>query len=118
MYQEAIAEFREAESSSGQKDLSAALLAHAYAVSGRRDEAKRILGDLTDSPKYPHVKHLYLAWVHLGLGNRDGAIEELEAALSKRETDLTEIDVEPYWDPLRTDPRFQNVVRRVGLSPD
>ena len=59
-----------------------------------------------------------MAWVHLGLGDRDKAIEELEAALPIRESDLTEINVEPHWDPLRTDPRFQNVVRRVGLSPD
>ncbi len=54
----------------------------------------------------------------MGLGDRDKAIEELKAALSKRETDLTEINVEPYWAPLRSDPRFQDVVRRVGLSPD
>lgn len=107
MYQEAIAEFKEAETSAGIKDRSAALLAHAYAVTGRRDEAKRILDELTHSPKYPHVKHLYVAWVHLGLGDKDRAIEEIKAALPKRESDLGEINVEPYWDPLRTDPRFQ-----------
>jgi TolB-like protein/DNA-binding winged helix-turn-helix (wHTH) protein len=58
-----------------------------------------------------------LAILHSRLGERDKAIESLERAYSQRELALTEIAIEPAFDDLRTSPRFQSLLRRVGLAP-
>ncbi|HWY57103.1 MAG TPA: winged helix-turn-helix domain-containing protein [Terriglobales bacterium] len=63
-----------------------------------------------------YVKDLYLALFHVRLGELDAAFQSLESAYTKHETELIFLNVDPQWDVVRSDPRFQNLVRRVGLQ--
>ena len=116
MYDEAIAAYYEAERLSG--ELWARVeLAHAYAVSGRRDEAEIILKDLTGQPERNNVSPYQLSIIYAGLGETDHAFEWLEKAYKQRNHGLVELKVEPMLDSLRSDPRFQDLLRRVGFTP-
>jgi len=113
---EAIPEYRKAvELSEGDTDPTAAL-AHAYASIGRRAEAEKILRELERQSKSSYVSPYMLATIYAGLGDKEKAFEFLEKAYRERSSDL------PYFlkadlriDNLRADPRFQDLLRRVGL---
>ena len=113
---EAIPEYQKAvELSGGDTDPTAAL-AHAYAASGRRPDAEKILSDLLRQSKTNYVSPYMIATIYAGLGDKDRAFEFLERAHQERSPDI------PYFlkadlrlDTLRSDPRFQNLLRRVGL---
>ena len=91
------------------------LLAHAFAVSGNRDEARRLLRELTDQQSQRFVSSYSLAAVHVGLGEHDQAFERLEQAFRDRDRGMAWIKVAPRLDPLRTDPRFTDLLRRMKL---
>lgn len=111
-YDEAIEEYRKGAALSS--DLSAtSLLAHTYAVSGRTDEARRILGDLEEAVKERYVSAYSLAAVHTGLGESDRAFEMLNRAFRERDRGMVWILVAPRLDPLRADPRFTDLLRRM-----
>jgi hypothetical protein len=57
-----------------------------------------------------------MALAYLGVGNNDAALGSLEKAFVQRSNLLTTLKVEPVYDPLRDDPRFQELLRRVGLA--
>lgn len=63
-----------------------------------------------------YVKDLYLAHFHFRLGELDAGFQALESAYTKHETELIYLNVDPQWDDVRSDPRFQSLLRRVGLS--
>jgi TolB-like protein/predicted Ser/Thr protein kinase len=113
---EAIPEYQKAvELSHGDTDPTAAL-AHAYAASGRRAEAEKILHDLLRQSKTAYVSPYMIATIYAGLGDKERAFEFLEKAYQERSSDI------PYFlkadlrvDTLRSDPRFQGLLRRVGL---
>jgi Tfp pilus assembly protein PilF len=113
---EANPEYQKAvELSEGDTDPTAAL-AHAYAASGRRSEAEKILSDLSRQSKTNYVSPYMIATIYPGLGDKDRAFEFLEKAYQEKSPDI------PYFlkadlrlDTLRSDPRFQDLVRRVGL---
>jgi len=90
--------------------------AYIYARAGKRAEAEKILRDdeETDSPSV--WKPYFIAMSYAALGDRDRAFEWLEKAFAKRSVGLTSLKVEPEWDSLRSDPRFNDLIRRVGLS--
>jgi tetratricopeptide (TPR) repeat protein len=112
----AIPEYQKAvELSQGDTDPIAGL-AHAFAATGRRAEAEEILHELQRQSKTSYVSPYAIATIHAGLGDKDRAFEFLEKAYRERSSDL------PYFlkfdlriDNLRSDPRFQDLVRRVGL---
>lgn len=111
-YDEAIEEYRKGAALS--HDLSASsLLAHAYAVSGRRDEARRLLRELEDAAGDRYVSPYSLAAVHAGLGDVDRAFEMLHRALDSKDRGMAWILVAPRLDPLRADPRFTDLLRRM-----
>jgi TolB-like protein/Flp pilus assembly protein TadD len=114
-YEEAIAEFSEARTISrdGPHELSG--LGHAYAVSGRRGRAEEILAELMELSKRRYVPPFFMAIVYSGLKDKDQAFRWLEKAYEDREANLVYLNVEPRFDALRSDPRFQALVRRVGL---
>jgi TolB-like protein/Tfp pilus assembly protein PilF len=112
----AIAEYRRALAlPGGRQPVVSALLAHAYAVSGRKDEARALLREISSAPKGRYVPAEYAALIHLGLGEHDAAIAELERAYRLGSGYLAYLRVEPLFDPLRSDPRFVALERRVGL---
>ena len=114
---EAIAAYKKAvELSKGDQDASASL-AHAYAAAGRRSEAEKILRDLVQQSKATYVSPYTIATVYAGLGEKDKAFEYLDKAYSERSLDLSwSIKADLRLDNLRSDSRFQDLLRRIGLS--
>lgn len=109
-YNDAIAEFQKAIELSGGSIPSYANLAYAYALSNRRNEAVKILNDLkTRSTRNASE----IALMYVGLGEKDQAMKWLEKAYEEHFN--PSILVRPAFDPLRSDPRFQNLVHRIGL---
>jgi serine/threonine-protein kinase len=93
-----------------------ALLAHASAVSGKRDEALKILDQLKLTSKQRFVWAYGFAIVYAGLGDKNQAFQWLEKSYQDREARITRLKVDPLFDGLHSDPRFADLVRRVGLS--
>jgi len=91
-------------------------LAHAYAVAGRRDEARRTLAQLLQIAKQRYVPPVYIAKVYAGLGENAQALALLNQAFQERSDQLTGLRVDPAFDHLRADPRFVDLLRRVGLA--
>ena len=92
-----------------------ALLGHTYAASGRRGEALKILDELKEMSRQKYVSPFDLAVLYTGLGEKDRAIEQLGKAYEERAAWIINLNVEPLFDPLRSDPRFADLLRRVGL---
>jgi serine/threonine-protein kinase len=112
MYTEAVAEFQKLITSPGEDLETAAALGYAYAQSGRREEAQKILSEMTELAKNRYVSPLYIATVHTGLGDKDQAIEWLDKAYDGRHPGLVLIKVDPMFDSLRGDARFQELLKR------
>jgi TolB-like protein/DNA-binding winged helix-turn-helix (wHTH) protein len=115
---EAIPEYQKAaEMSKGDQDPVAGL-AHALAAVGRKTEAEAVLRDLQRSSKHVYSSPYLIAAIHAGLGSKDQAFESLERAFQEHSWDIAwQIKADPRIDTLRSDPRFQSLLRRVGLSP-
>lgn len=112
MYAEAIAEFQKLITSPGEDLETAAALGYAYAQSGRRDEAQKILTEMMELSKNRYVSPLYIATVYTGLGDHDRAIEWLNKAYEARHPGLVLIKVDPMFDSLRSEQRFQELLKR------
>ena len=97
---------------------NAAMLAEAYALAGDKTRARQILSEMQVRAKREHVSPLYPAIIHTGLGDKDLAFSELEAAIEERGTNVLAIMVAALYDPLRSDQRFADLIRRVGLPPN
>jgi Flp pilus assembly protein TadD len=95
--------------------LALSLLGHAYAVSGRKREAEQALKELKDWSKQSYVPAYNFAEVYIGLGEREQALASLEKAYADRSIYLTFLKADPQFDSLRSDPRFKDLLHRVGL---
>jgi serine/threonine-protein kinase len=114
---ESIPEFEKGvELSHGSPDLLA-LLGHGYAVAGERERAESILARLREASRVRYVPAWDMALVHLALGNVEESFQWLDKAFEERAQGLAHIKVDPHLDPIRSDPRFEALLRRVGL-PD
>ena len=109
-YNEAIAEFQKAIELSGGSTSCISNLAYAYAVSNKRNEAVKILNDRKARSTRNASE---IALIYVGLGEKDEAIKWLERAYEEHFN--PSILVRPAFDPVRSDPRFQHFVRRIGL---
>jgi eukaryotic-like serine/threonine-protein kinase len=115
MFEKAIVEFQKGVSLSGGSTYALARLGHAYAVAGKSNEAQGILKRLNDLSKQKYVSPYDMAVIYVGLGVKGQAFTWLERAYGDRSVWLDFLNVEPQLDPLRSDPHFQDLVRRVGL---
>ena len=115
MLNEAIAQYEKSIPLSGDSPDERASLAYAYALAGREADARRILDDLKQRSKRQFISPCVLAIVHAGLGEKDEAFEWLERAYSSRDFMLTLLKIEPTYDLLRDDPRYADLMRRVGF---
>jgi TolB-like protein/Tfp pilus assembly protein PilF len=97
--------------------LALSLLGHAYAVSGKKREAEQALKKLKDWSKQSYVPAYNFAEVYIGLGEKEQALASLEKAYADRSSYLTFLKVDPQFDSLRSDPRYKDLLRRVGLPP-
>ena len=114
-YDEAIAEFRQVVNLSPGKPLGIASLAHAYALSGKRAEAQKTLAELQEISKQRYVSPASIALIYASLGETDQAFAWLEKANKARDGLLARLKVDPRFDSMRSDPRFTDLVHRVGL---
>ena len=115
MYREALLAFDRATELGGSLVVRA-MAGHTLAVSGKRDEARAILGQLQTRAAQAYVPPSNLALVHLGLGEVDEALDRLEEAVDARDMLLTFLTVEPRWAELAGDRRFSAILARVGLK--
>jgi tetratricopeptide (TPR) repeat protein len=88
-------------------------LAHARA--GRPAEARKILGELKEIEKTQYVRSYYVAMIYAALGDKDNAFAELEKSFQDKDCYLPRARVDPFMDPLREDPRFKDLMKRMGL---
>ena len=114
MFNEAIAEYQKARQLDKSPVITASL-AHVFAVSGRRNEAQQLLTELEQLSKQRYVSAYDFALIHTGLGDNERAFEWFERAYQERSSALIWLNVDARLDRLRSDPRFQDLVRRVGL---
>lgn len=92
------------------------ILIRAYAHAGRRSDALRLLEELKLRGRKGYVPAGAMVHAYLGIGDNDEAIAWLEKAYQEQSNMLQFIKVHPYFDPIRSDPRFVSLVRRVGLD--
>jgi tetratricopeptide (TPR) repeat protein len=118
MFKEAIAEFEKARAIAPMFVYPISALGYAYAIAGRRIEARQMLDELTHLSKQEYVLPASKAIVYAGLGEKDNAFEWLEKGYEERSLGGGEtIKVDPVWDSLRSDPRFADLLRRMNLQP-
>jgi tetratricopeptide (TPR) repeat protein len=94
-------------------------LGYAYAVAGRRAEARKVLDKLNELSKQKYVTAISRVRIYTGLGEKDKAFEWLEKSYEERSQGLigNYVKVSPAYDPLRSEPRFQDLLRRMNLQP-
>jgi DNA-binding winged helix-turn-helix (wHTH) protein/TolB-like protein/Tfp pilus assembly protein PilF len=116
MYAEAVEEFQKGIKLSG-SPLMVALLGHAYAASGKKEEARKVLAELKHLSSRRYVSPYTIAAIYTGLGERDQAFDWLERAFEERDIWLMNMKVDPVFSSLRSDKRFIDLLRRTGLNP-
>ena len=113
--EEAVAELQQAIRLSGSSPLTSGSLGYIHAIRGNRAEAHRALDKLREQSKHRYVSPYYLARVYAGLGENDSAFVWLEHAYQARSHYLAYIKTDLLLDHLRSDPRFRELMRRVGF---
>jgi TolB-like protein/DNA-binding winged helix-turn-helix (wHTH) protein/Tfp pilus assembly protein PilF len=114
MYDKGIAELQKAIGFSGGNKTFRSALAYAYATSGKRNEALEILNDLKNRLNNGFANASEIALIYIGLDQKDQAMTWLEKAYGERFN--PSVLIRPCFDPLRSDPRFQDLLHRIGLS--
>jgi TolB-like protein/tetratricopeptide (TPR) repeat protein len=115
MYPEAIATFERVRKMAPDLPFMVMAVGHAQAVAGNTVEARKALNTLAQMKRTRIVPDLYPAAIHVGLGEKDQAFQLLDSALKARVDRLVYLNVEPMADPLRSDPRFAQLLARIGF---
>jgi TolB-like protein/Tfp pilus assembly protein PilF len=120
MHEQAIAEFEKAVELTNKNSplvspFYLAALAHAYALAGRRSDAEQVLQGLLERARQSYVSPFDIALIYTALGQKDTAFAWITKAVAERSTWLVYSKWEPRLDPLRSDPRFRDLLRRIGL---
>ncbi len=113
--EKAIPEFKASVDLSGRWPLFLAAYGHACAVAGDQEEAMKVVAELRDTSVRKYVSSFAVAAVYAGSGEKDLTLDWLEKAYEERGTWMIFLNVHPYFDFLRTEPRFQNLLTRMGL---
>ena len=116
MYEESCASYEKAMSLIGRHTEILSCLGHTYAMAGRINEARALLGELKSMSLQSEVSYYAFALIHAALGEKDEALNYLERGYEQHSENLVMINVDPKLDSLRDDPRFKCLVRRVGLA--
>jgi serine/threonine-protein kinase len=87
----------------------------AYAMAGHKDEAMKLLNELTFESEKKYVPPTVFASIQMGLGNMDQAFEWLDKAYDVHDIELTHVYQFPLWEPLRDDPRYHELIRKMGF---
>ncbi len=114
-YERAISEGEKGVNLSGGSPMMRAALAQTFGAAGRKEKAIEILDDLAKLAKQKYVASYFFAGIHVGLGENDRAMDCLEKSYEEHSHWLIYLHMDPGLDALRSNPRFQNLLRRVGL---
>jgi TolB-like protein/cytochrome c-type biogenesis protein CcmH/NrfG len=117
MYREGLLALEKYSALSRSSATSLALLGYSHARLGELKEALQKIEELKAASTQGFVPAFFVALVYAGLENQDQAFTWLEKAYEERFNRLAYLKVEPLWDPLRSDPRFADLLRRVGIPP-
>ena len=115
-FDQAISEYQTAIALSGNLSGRIASLGHAYAMAGRKDDARQILKRLKELSRHRYVSPYHTALMYIALGERDEAFAWLEKAYNDHYWMMAFLKVDPRLDPLRSNLRFQDLLRHVGLE--
>jgi tetratricopeptide (TPR) repeat protein len=115
MYREAIAELEKAVNLGNRHDLILATLGKVLGDSGRKQEARKLLEELKGRSAHRYISPCLIALVQIGLGERDQAMASLEQGYTNRDQWMLYLRVDPHMDDLRSEPRFQDLLRRMNF---
>jgi serine/threonine protein kinase/Flp pilus assembly protein TadD len=115
MFEESIAEFQKGSSLSGGDPRMAAALGHACAVSGKTARAQSVIAELKQQSSQRYVAPVEIAIIYVGLGEKEQAFDWLEKAYRDHSPWLIWLNADPRFDRLHSDPRFADLLRRIGL---
>jgi tetratricopeptide (TPR) repeat protein len=93
------------------------MLGLVYALAGRVSEARKLLDELIGLARVSYVSPAYLGWIHVGLGESDRAFECFEKAIEDHSYVTLFLGVDPLYDPIRSDPRYHALLRKMNLEP-
>ena len=115
MYDEAISEFNQVLKLTGGGPLGVFSFAHVYALAGKREEAQKSLNQLLEMSKRRYVSPTLIAMVYIALGEKDKAFAWLDEGEKAHDLYIMRLKIDARFDSLRSDPRFADLVRRIGL---
>lgn len=115
-WDEALRSFETAIGLAGRSCGELASLGHAYGLAGQPRRARELLSELETRSREEYVSPVYFSAIHAGLGDGPAALEWLDRAYRERSSWLVFVGCEPWWDALRGDARFDDLVRRVGVQ--
>lgn len=116
MYSEAITEFQTIRASVGNTSYGLGSLGYAYGMSGRVNEARKVLDELTGFLQQGEEVQIDIALVYNGLGDREKALDWLGKAFEAKAYWMVELKVEPHWQNLGSEPRFVALLKKMGLE--
>ena len=91
-------------------------IGYLYATEGKKDKAYEYLAELEERSRKGYVSSFWVAFIYFGLGETNKLFEWLEKAYEERDCNLIYITVPPPFDPLRSDPRYQQLLKKMGLE--
>jgi serine/threonine protein kinase/Tfp pilus assembly protein PilF len=115
MYPEAIEQFQRVLDLSGGDSVDLAALGYVYAIAGQRKEAEDVLSQLESRSKQSYVSPVDMAMLHANLGNIEQAFDYLEIAYKEHADRMSWVKVNPVFNPIRSDPRFQSLLQRMNF---
>jgi TolB-like protein/Tfp pilus assembly protein PilF len=116
MFEEAMTEFKIAIDISHGDPRYVGALGYAYAVAGKRNEAEEILEQLNVLSQKTLVSSLSLAMIYAALGEKEQALDRIETGIEEREEKVAYIKVNPAFDSLHSEPRFIEILKKIGLE--
>jgi TolB-like protein/Flp pilus assembly protein TadD len=116
-FKEAIAEQEKAVALLPESPLYLGMLGNIYGSAGKKAQALTVLEHLQEQSKGKYVAPYDTAVVYIGLGDKDQASAWLEKAYQAHSNDMSNLKQDPTFDPLRSDPRFQDILRRMNFPP-
>ena len=116
-YEEALTALEEARVLANEHPATLAALSHVLASAGQMEEAHALTAQLTERAGQQHISPVWLALAHAGIGEKNAALDALEKAYEQHDVILVWLGTEPRLDSLRRDPRFIEILRRIGLTP-
>jgi eukaryotic-like serine/threonine-protein kinase len=119
MYPQALAEYDKVadqdKATAAENQFVAGSLGWVYAVSGRRADALKIAQEFKDLSSHAYVDFYQLGTIYAGLGDKDEAFRLLEKGYAERSATMPWLAVDVFWDGMRSDPRYADLLRRIGL---